>query len=439
MCSVTDLAPVLQPLFTTVAHTAARDSGFVQRVRVFTGATFVQTLVFGWLGQPAASLTDLTHTATTCGAPVSRQALDQRFTPQAADCLCRVLHAALARVVRGHAVALPILHRFTGVYLWDSTTLTLPDALAPLWPGCGGRVARNTQAALKVQARWEFTTGVLDWLTLTPGSASDRTAARDAPALPPGSLRLTDLGYVSLSLLTLLVQQGVWVLCRFPAQPLVYPGGSGTGVRVGRWLATRRDAGLDLPVWVGKHERLPCRLLAVRVSEERAEQRRRQWRKEAKRDGHTVRAERLAMAAWDVWLTTLPPERLTLAEARVLMGVRWQIELVFKRWKSGGGLGASRSTQPWRVLCEVYAKLTAQLVAHWCVIRACWQEARRSMDKAVRVVRAFALLLATTCGQQRRLRDTLRQIGVGLRSAGAVGRRKTRPATADQLLALAAP
>ena len=56
MVSVTDLAATLQPLFTTVADHAAHHSGFIRRKRTLTGAAFVQSLVFGWLGNPDACL-----------------------------------------------------------------------------------------------------------------------------------------------------------------------------------------------------------------------------------------------------------------------------------------------------------------------------------------------------------------------------------------------
>jgi ribosomal protein L34 len=78
MVSVAELTATLQPLFTTVADRAARESGFIQRVRTLTGASFVQSLVFGWLGNPDASLADLTHTAAACDTPLSRQGLAQR-------------------------------------------------------------------------------------------------------------------------------------------------------------------------------------------------------------------------------------------------------------------------------------------------------------------------------------------------------------------------
>ncbi len=434
MVSVADLATTLQPLMTTVADQAARESGFIQRVRTLTGAAFVQLLVFGWLGTPDASLSTLTQTATACDAPLTRQGLAQRFTPQAADCLHRVLAAAMATAVAADAVAIPLLLRFGGVYLWDATTITLPDCFAALLPGCGGRVATHTRAALKVQARWEFITGRLDWLALTPGKASDRTAAANAPPLPPGALRLTDLGYVSLTLLAALIGQGVFVLCRFPAQPLVSLGDA-PGRAVGDLLATQSVDRVDLPITLGATARVPCRLLAIRVDAATAEQRRRRWRKEARREGHTVRASRLALAAWDAWLTTVPPERLSLDEARVLIGLRWQIELVFKQWKSGGRVDESRSTQPHRVLTEVYAKLLALLVQHWCILLRGWDDPRRSLVKAAAMIRqhAFALLLA--CRQRDRLIAALTTLVRCLAHAGQVGRRRKRPATADQLLA----
>ena len=47
------------------------------------------------------------------------------------------------------------------------------------------------------------------------------------------------------------------------------------------------------------------------------------------------------------------------------MACDYNIELLFKLWKSQGRVDESRSTKPWRILCEVYAKLLAMLVQHW--------------------------------------------------------------------------
>src|SRR5438270_12833513 len=57
--TVAELASTLQTVFTTDAEQAARDAGLIRRVRQCSGATFVQTVVFGWLDNPNATHEDL--------------------------------------------------------------------------------------------------------------------------------------------------------------------------------------------------------------------------------------------------------------------------------------------------------------------------------------------------------------------------------------------
>ena len=59
MLNVATLAPVLQTLFTDRADALARDTGFIRRVRAFSGAQFLQALVCGLLQRPQAPLEDL--------------------------------------------------------------------------------------------------------------------------------------------------------------------------------------------------------------------------------------------------------------------------------------------------------------------------------------------------------------------------------------------
>src|SRR2546423_8468244 len=139
MClNVTQLAGALQTVFTHVAEEAARDSGFIKRRRQLTGPAFVQALTFGWLEDPQAPVEDLAQLAGELGSTLTPSALDQRFTAAAADCLAAVLGRALQCVLAARPAALPLLRRFAGVYLQDSSTLSLPAALAGLLPRCGG-------------------------------------------------------------------------------------------------------------------------------------------------------------------------------------------------------------------------------------------------------------------------------------------------------------
>ena len=91
MTIIPRIAGAMQHVLATVGDTIARGTGFVKRKRKLSGAKFVQTLVFTWLAKPNASLEELTQTAASLGVRITPQALEQRFTPQAAELLKQVL------------------------------------------------------------------------------------------------------------------------------------------------------------------------------------------------------------------------------------------------------------------------------------------------------------------------------------------------------------
>jgi len=434
---LSQIRAALQKVLTTVADAAAQDTGFVRRVRKLTGATFVQTLVWGWLAEPNATLEELTQTAASVGVSLSPQGLDRRFGPSAARCLQRVLEAAMGEVIQSEAAVLPILQRFAGVYLLDSSTIGLPDALASVWAGCGGS-GTTPRAALKVQVRWEMKGGGLSGLSLAAGRAHDGSSEGQPAACARGALRLADLGYFSLKVLKALDRDGVYWLSRLQAQCAVFDG-SGRRQEVVDWLEENGEEEVELRVQLGEQERVACRLLAERVSEGVANQRRRRLKAEAKRRGQTVSQQRLKRADWTLLVTNCPAELLILKEALVLRRVRWQIELLFKLWKSQGKVDEWRSQKPWRILCEVYAKLLAMVVQHWLLIAGCWQAVDRSLHKGAQTVRKHALHvasgLASGCGQ--RLQEALETVVRCLRAGCRMNRRKTQPNTYQLLLALA--
>src|SRR5678815_4610092 len=99
MTTIPQVARAMREILTTTANEAAHATRFVQRTSPLGGATCTQTLVFGFLGNPQATLEELTQTAAALGVEVSPQALAQRFTASAAACLHQVLLTAIARVI----------------------------------------------------------------------------------------------------------------------------------------------------------------------------------------------------------------------------------------------------------------------------------------------------------------------------------------------------
>jgi Transposase DDE domain len=426
MTTLPQVARAMRAILTTTAEDAAHTTHFVQRQSRLGGATFSQTLVFGFLAKPQASLEELAQTAAAVGVAITPQALDQRFTQAAAACLKEVLHAALARVVTTAPVAIPLLARFTAVCLQDSSTIVLPDALAPVWQGCGGSTSERTTAALKLQVRLEMRTGRLD-VQLQDGRAADQ-AAELPGQLEAGALHIADLGYWSLDAFRTLTQQGIFWLSRLQVQTALYTA-TGQRQELLALLTAQPAATLDMAVMLGETQPLPARLLAVRVPQDVATARRRRWRAAARKKGRQASATRLALAAWTLLVTNVPGDRLTLREVLVLARVRWQIELLFKLWKSHGRVDESRSTKPWRILCEVYAKLLAMLVQHWVCLVSCWAYPNRSLVKAAQTVQKHALHLASTFGNLRRFLTALSTVQRWVAAGCRMNRRKKHPNT----------
>ena len=81
----------MQTILETVPDEVVVHTGLVKRKRKLTGSALTQTLVFGWLENPEASYQQLTETAAMLGIQVSRQALEQRLTPETSEMLKRTL------------------------------------------------------------------------------------------------------------------------------------------------------------------------------------------------------------------------------------------------------------------------------------------------------------------------------------------------------------
>jgi hypothetical protein len=141
----------------------------------------------------------------------------------------------------------------------------------------------------------------------------------------------------------------------------------------------------------------------------------------------------LAWCAWTVFITNVPADRLSVAEVLTLARARWQIELLFKLWKSHGTIDVSRSQKPYRVLCDVYAKLLAMVVQHWLFLVNLWNYPDRSLVKAAKTIRRRAMELASSFRRRNRLIAVIRDIGQCITGC-RMNRRKQYPNTYQLLL-----
>jgi len=425
MCctTITELGSVLQQLLIGDAERLGRASGFIQRQRKLSGASFVQSLVFGWQANPHASLEELCQSAAVCGVQISAQGLQERLnSPQAASFLRQMLEQSLTYLVEGTNPTLIRLEQFAGIYLQDSTLINLPDSLASHWRANGTQL--RARAGLKVQTIFNYQNGRLH---MHLAEAARHDCSLQTVDLPAGSLRLADVGYFKVKVFEALNQRSVWWLTRLPAHAGIWVGNH--VLHMATWLAERCSGNqIDVDVELTA-QRFPCRLIAVRVPEAIAAQRRKKVREAAgDRPQHQLRPETLALCDWTVIVTNLAPAQLSVEEALVLLRLRWQIELLFKLWKHTLALASWNTAHPQQILTELFAKLLLAVVQHWLLLLGCWGDLDRSLFKAALVLRKHAFQLAAVLSRVSALVFTLKAI---LRSLArcSIQKRKAHPAS----------
>ena len=422
--SIEDLPEVLQTLLITDANQLAVQTKFIKRQRKLTGSSFAQSLVLGWLNRPEATLADLAHCTARCQTPVSPQSLNQRFTQSSVDFMRQLLEKAVRNIFKTHAPNPSVFSHFSAVILTDSTVINLPAHWQDLYPGCGNQT--GSSAGLKVQVSFDYKHGSLLGIELQTARVHDRKSSL-AYDTPSGALVLRDLGYFKLSALSGEALKGSSFISRIPVGSVFFHA-DGSKLSESELLID----GSDRTVWLGK-ARVPARLVVLRLPAEMRELRLQRLQCEAKRRGQPLSGKALLLAGWDIRVTNVSQECLTSSAVFALFRMRWQIELLFKLWKSVNLVDESRSAQPHRVLSEVFGKLLGCVVQHWCMLACAWQRAARSLVRVARLVQAQVVMLFYALGSVEDLRvwvERLRSLTV---TGCEVQRRRKRP-SAFQLL-----
>lgn len=407
MTSISELDEQVRRLLTTRADELARQTGFVKRERIVTGRGFAQAVVLGWLGKPDGTRKQLQHSAVAAGMALSVQGLDQRFTAAGVAFMRALLEAGLTELVTSETTT-PILPTFNGVYLTDSTRVA--------WAG----------AALKVGVRLEIQRGGLQVCVEDVTRNDQRLAVADAP-LPRGALHLGDLGFFKLKRFRDWSAQGVFWLTRYKVGTCLFtPDGQPLELRT----VLTGDAPLSLPVRVGsgRHAVQAC-LLAAPLPADQRHKRLVRLREQARLDQRPLSTRQRDLAAWTLYLTNIPD--LSFQAAHLLARIRWQIELLFKFWKSAGALCRSGSALPLRQHLEGYAKLLGLLIAHWTLLVAGWQPLSLGPLDALRLLRAHLPALHRALSHPASSRALLLDLGRDLALAAPRSSRRAHPSAAQ--------
>lgn len=348
-------------LLAPFADSEARETGFLKRQSKLSGRLFVLVLVSCFWSKTPRALAAYARRAESLqpGLTVTAQSLHERFTHCAVALLKRVLAAALQIRFRPTDQVAPCLASFSALYILDSTTLALPEALKIDYRGSGGAAS---PAAVKCFWLLEWFTATTQQILLEEGVKADQNMGTPMLAQTrPGALWLFDLGFWSITFLVAIAKHRSVFVSRLHGSVTVRTP-TGEPIDQMHWLRSVGQV-CERQIALGTGERLACRMIAERVPEAVAAERRRKCKEGARRRGRTLRAETLERRDWTVWVTNVEEAILNAKHVKEIYRIRWQVELLFKLAKSTAGLKQVTSEKKERIECELYAGLIALVIA----------------------------------------------------------------------------
>jgi hypothetical protein len=349
---------LLQPLADKIASSnvdlLARQTGFVRRTpKKVTPAGFLLTACLFALqtcGSLAAfaQLWAMLHQQT-----LSKQAVHKRCSAAAVAFLQAVLQSILGSSITLPGLPCPLSGVFRRILIQDSTNLALPKKLVALFPGPSNQQSQN-QSSLKIQATLDLLQNQWIRFHLSPFTCNDQSASPQIlEGLQKNDLVIRDLGYLVLDVLKQIRQCGAYFLSRWRYGIQVFCAESSEKADLLKLFGT--SALWEGTVLLGK-EMLSARLIAVRLPETVAAERRRKARSNRdRRLNHSD--EYFQLLGWNIFITNVPQELLAAGALIKLYELRWRIEIIFKAWKTHFNIDWITNASAEQVLMIIVAKL----------------------------------------------------------------------------------
>jgi predicted GIY-YIG superfamily endonuclease len=208
---------------------------------------------------------------------------------------------------------------------------------------------------------------VFDHFALTPWNIPDQKYIDSVVALAQkGILFLFDLGYFKIKAFASIADAGAYFLSRLNHQTTILHMAAGRlqSLELASWLTTVAAPCLETPIFLGAQERVACRLLASRVPEAIVNERRRNAHKKAKKKGYTPSKAHLTLLAWNLFITNVPHTIWKMEAVFKAYPLRWQIELIFKSWKSYLHLASIKTKKEDTTLCYLYGRMLLILLTY---------------------------------------------------------------------------
>lgn len=335
----------------------ARDTSFTVRQAKISGLDFFRMVMFDHLLSDQPSLQQHGYSLyQDCNKRISKQGIAKRFNAQAVDFIETLFKKYFQHQLSQHSLPSKLAERFASVRVMDSTEFKLPASMADSFPGYSGD---GTKACAQIQFEFDPLNGKVEHLSLENALKSDKTYASERiTSVQKGDLLLRDLGYYTLSSYQEIESRQAYYISRLKQQLVIYEKSKKGLMKLSHATIIKRlkkssKKYLDINVCIGADTKHPVRLIANLLDEKAIGQR---IKNKRHRKSKLNQADHLACQL-NLFVTNIPKTVCTTDELYQLYKIRWQIELIFKTWKSVLKIDKIRTMSVERFKCYLMSKL----------------------------------------------------------------------------------
>jgi len=335
----------------------AKDCNFVIRERKLGGFEFLDMLLFTHFNHKELSLNDLSvQLKSRFGIIIKKQSIDERFTYAAVTFFKTVLEDVLnISIQRYNKIDFT---EYEKVRIKDSTSFQLPESMKDKYPGSGGS---GSKASIRIQFEYDLKDGKILDLNLYPYNNQDSKNAKETiDNIGENELIIRYLAYTAISNLTKIERKKSYYLNRFNTTTNAYIYNKEKDkyeeLDFANIYSQMKSQNINLTekeVYIGK-DKFKTRIIIELLPQDKYEQRIRKAKKQAVRKGRQPGKKYLSRIGLNIFMTNAEIESKNV---RLLYTIRWQIELMFKIWKSIGEIDKVGKMKVERFETSLYGKL----------------------------------------------------------------------------------
>ena len=251
---------------------------------------------------------------------------------------------------------------FNRVLVEDSTCVKLANKLYKFFSGASNGMVKK--AITRIQFSFDLKNNTYENLemctyTQNDGYYSEKIIKR----AKEGDLVLRDLGYWNLKAFKQLVKKGVYILSRYKLSTKIYNRDKEEMdlVRHLKKLEKKGIRQVDEIVYIGREKDLKVRIIGQKLTSVQLEKKMRAAKKNAYKKRAISKRTKYLMS-WNLLITNVEETIWSVKDAFQVYGFRWNIEMMFKNWKStfkiDSLLQTTKSENPYRPRALLYLSLT---------------------------------------------------------------------------------